>query len=87
MATGVASLVGQRGQIQPHRPPLGPHDQFLDRSVVEPDTGPLQQGAGLLVVHGQVLGSELHHPTLSTQHRHRQRRPGSGGHQQPGSGG
>ena len=74
--------MGQCGQIQPHRPPLGPHDQFLDLGVVEPDTSAFQQGAGLLVIHGEVLGPELHHPTLGAQHRYRQRRPGSGGHQQ-----
>jgi hypothetical protein len=50
--------------------------------VVEPDTGTLQQGTGLLVVHREFLDSELHHPALGAQHRHRQRRPSSGGQQQ-----
>ena len=87
MAAGAARLVGQRGQIQPHRPPLGPREQLVDLSVVEPDAGTLQQGAGLLVVHGELLDPELHHPALGAQQRHRQRRPGSGGHQQLRPGG
>jgi hypothetical protein len=87
MATGAARLVGQHGQIQPHRPPLGPHDQFLDLSVVEPDSSTLQQRSCLLVIYGQLLDTELHHPTLDAQHRHRQRRPVPRGHQQLRPGG
>jgi hypothetical protein len=34
------------------------------------------------VVHGEFLDPEFHHPALGAQHRHRQRRSGSGGQQQ-----
>ena len=87
VAAGAARLVGQPGQIQPHRPPLGPPEQLVDLSVVEPDASTLQQGTGLLVVHPKVADPELQHPALGAQHRHRQRRPGPGGHQQLRPGG
>jgi hypothetical protein len=87
MATGAAHLVGQRGQVQPDRPAFGPCEQFVDRGVVKPHAGTLQQGAGLLVVHGEVLDPELQHPALGAQQRHRQRQRGSGGQQQLRPGG
>ena len=79
---GPPALQGQRGQVQPDRPPLGPPDQLVDLRVGEPDTGRLQQGPRLLPVHRQLADPDLHHLALSAQQRHRQRRRAPGGQRQ-----
>ena len=77
-----AGLEGERGQIQPDRPPLGPPDQLGHLRVGQPDPGTLQQRAGLLLVHGQLVGPDLDHLALGAQQGHRQGRGAPGGQQQ-----
>jgi hypothetical protein len=66
--------VGQGGQVQRHRPPLGPTDQLVDGGIGQPDAGSFQQGLPLGLVHGQLGDPDLHHLALGAQQRHRQRR-------------
>jgi hypothetical protein len=69
-----AGLVGEGGQVQPDRPPLGPPDQLAHLRVGQPDPGRLQQGAPLCLVHGQLGHPDLHDLAAGPQQRHRQGR-------------
>ena len=77
-----AGLDGERGQVQPDRPPLGPTAHLRQVRVGQPDTGTFQQGTGLPLVHGQLVGPDLHHLALGPQQGHRQGWHAPGGQQQ-----
>ena len=74
MPCGPPACAGQRGQVQPDRPALGPSGQLVHLGVGEPDTRRVQQRPGLLPVHRQLGDPDLHHLALSAQQRHRQGR-------------
>ena len=65
--------------MQRHRPTLGPPDQLGDVDLGGIDLGALQERAGLLAVHREVVGAELHDPPLGLQAREWQRRLASAG--------
>ena len=73
---------GADREVQGHRPALGPPHQFGHVDLGRVDVAELEQGAGLAVVHHQVLGTDLHHPPLGAQSGQRQGRLAPAGHGQ-----
>jgi hypothetical protein len=69
---GAAGLEGQRGQVQPDRPPLGPDGQLGHLRIRKLDIGGFEQRAGLPRVHGQLLHSNLHELAMDAQQGHRE---------------
>jgi hypothetical protein len=73
---------GRGGQVQPHRPALGPLQQLGHQGVAGPDAGVLQQRPGLLAVHGQLVRPDLQQQAARPGQGLGQRRPGPRGHGQ-----
>ena len=80
-------LAGQRGKIQPHRPPLRQSDQHRRLGLAQLDPGPLQQGARLILVHPELLDPDRHDPAWCAHQRRRQPGGGPGGQRQLRPGG
>ena len=64
----------EHGEVQAHRPALGPPDELGELGAVERDAGALEQGGRLLLVHGQVTDSDLDHVAPRAQEGGLQRR-------------
>jgi hypothetical protein len=69
---------GQRGKVQPDRPPLRPPDELRRLRVAKLDPSALQQSASILVVHGQLVDPDLYDLALGAQRCHWERQLASG---------
>ena len=63
---------GQGRELERHRPALGPSDQLGNVARVAVESRVRQERVRLVLVHGEVFGTDLQHPALGAQPRQRQ---------------
>jgi hypothetical protein len=76
-----AGLEGEGGDVEADRPPLGALHQLGDVGLCQLDTGTVEQQTRLRLVHGQIVGADLHDraPRAEAGQRDRRHAPGGDG--------